>query len=111
MAETFGAVASAIGVLGVAAQCADGTRKLREFQKDVKSAKDDVGRMTDELELLTLTIASIETQMEASLQIATSVHAASALAFCQQSIKETAIILRDIGSEIDKRKTGSIRAA
>lgn len=111
MAETFGVVASAIGVLGFAAQCADGVKKLREFQKDVKNAKVDVGGMANELELLIRTIAFVETQIKVSSQIATSVNAANALKFCQQSIEETAKILQDLGAEIDKRRIGPVRAA
>ncbi|KAL1311412.1 hypothetical protein AAFC00_001574 [Neodothiora populina] len=62
MAEIFGAAASAVGVLGVVGQCIDGVRKLRQFQKDVKSAPEEVGLIADELALLTYTMKDMAVQ-------------------------------------------------
>ena len=53
MAEIFGTVTGAIGVLGVAAQCADGIRKLRAFCDDVKNAPEELAYIANELEILT----------------------------------------------------------
>lgn len=112
MADIFGAVASAIGVLGVAAQCADGIKKLRDFHRDVKGAPEEISYIADELELLTISIASIETQICRSSQNMTGVEPTGALILCQRCVTTTASIVNDLDKEITKRKTkGALKAA
>lgn len=52
MAEVFGAVASGIGIAGVAAQAIDGIRKLQAFCNDIRDAPEDIKYLTTELEIL-----------------------------------------------------------
>lgn len=111
MAEIFGVAASAIGVVGVAAQCADGIKKLREFCNDVKNAPQELSDMADELELLTHTIAGIEKQIKTCAHIPTPVSPVEALRFCQKSVQNTASIVEELSTEISRRNTGALRAA
>lgn len=110
MAE-FGAIASGIGVVGVAGQILSGIKKLRDFQKDVKNAPEDIALLADELELLTTNIASIEQQIQQYPTVAPT-SPTSALHFSQRAIVVTAMIVQDLNNEITKRKTiGSLKAA
>jgi hypothetical protein len=69
MAALFGAVASGIGIAGVAAQAIDGIRKLQNFCNDVRDAPEEITYMTNELEILLGTIAGIEVQIQRNASI------------------------------------------
>jgi hypothetical protein len=49
MAEVFGAVAGAIGVVGVAGQLLEGIKSIRGFCKDMKSAPSFISDLSQEL--------------------------------------------------------------
>lgn len=112
MAELFGTLASAVGVVGVAAQCADGIRKLREFQKDVKNAPEEIGILIEQLDVLSQTVGSIGFQIQRSVQNVGAMDMTGPLRRCCNSVASTAAIVRDLNAEIGvKRRRGALKAA
>jgi translation initiation factor 2 alpha subunit (eIF-2alpha) len=107
MAEIFGAVASGIGIAGVAAQAIDGIRKLQTFCNDVRDAPEEITYMTNELEILLGTIAGIEAQIQRNASNPTS-----ALRFVAQSVNSLNAVIQKLNVEIaQKRKLGSMKTA
>jgi cell fate (sporulation/competence/biofilm development) regulator YmcA (YheA/YmcA/DUF963 family) len=125
MAEIFGAVASGIGIAGVAAQAIDGIRKLQTFCNDIRDAPEELTYMTNELEILLGTIASIEAQIQRNASIASieaqiqrnasicqTLDSTSALRFVEQSVNALNAVIQKLNFEIaHKRKLGSIKTA
>ncbi|KAG9566298.1 hypothetical protein KCU71_g4630, partial [Aureobasidium melanogenum] len=85
MAEVFGAVASGIGIAGVAAQAIDGIRKLQAFCNDIRDAPEEIKYLTTELEILLGTIASIEAQIQRNSAMCGNMDPTTALHFVDQS--------------------------
>jgi hypothetical protein len=109
MAEVFGAVASGIGIAGVAAQAIDGIRKLQTFCND---APEEITYMTNELEILLGTIAGIEAQVQRNASICQTLNPTSALRFVAQSVNSLNAVIQKLNVEIvQKRKLGSIKTA
>jgi hypothetical protein len=112
MAEIFGAVASGIGIAGVAAQAIDGIRKLQTFCNDIRDAPEELTYMTNELEILLGTIASIEAQIQRNASICQTLNPTSALRFVEQSVNAQNAVIQKLNFEIaHKRKLGSIKTA
>jgi hypothetical protein len=112
MAEVFGAVASGIGIAGVAAQAIDGIRKLQTFCNDVRDAPEEITYMTNELEILLGTIAGIEAQIQRNASICQTLNPTSALRFVAQSVNSLNAVIQKLNVEIArKRKLDSIRTA
>jgi hypothetical protein len=112
MAEIFGAVASGIGIAGVAAQAIDSIRKLQSFCNDVRDAPGEITYMTNELEILLNTIAGIEAQIQRSTSICQPLNPTSALRFVAQSVNSLHAVIQKLNVEIaQKRKLGSIKMA
>jgi hypothetical protein len=110
MAEIFGAVASGIGIAGVAAQAVDGIRKLQTFCNDIRDAPEEIKYMTNELEILLGTIAGIEAQIQRNAS--TCLNPMSALRFVEQSVRSLNAVIQELDVEItQKRKLGSIKMA
>ncbi|GAB7350506.1 hypothetical protein MBLNU459_g1100t1 [Dothideomycetes sp. NU459] len=113
MAEVFSVVASGVGVAGVAAQFADGIRKLCQFCKDVRDAPEEVRYAINELGLLTNLLSAMEVELT-SQRTRFSAHAnyEAVLVFCQQGTEQTTTIMAELDAAISKRgKRGSLRAA
>jgi flagellar biosynthesis chaperone FliJ len=112
MAEIFGAVASGIGIAGVAAQAIDGIRKLQTFCNDVRDAPEEITYMTNELEILLGTIAGIEAQIQRNASICQTLNPTSALRFVAQSVNSLNAVIQKLNVEIaQKRKLGSMKTA
>jgi flagellar biosynthesis chaperone FliJ len=112
MAEIFGAVASGIGIAGVAAQAIDGIRKLQTFCNDIRDAPEEIKYMTNELEILLGTIAGIEAQIQRNASICQNMNPTSALRFVEQSVRSLNAVIQELNAEIaQKRKLGSLKMA
>ncbi|KAH0346429.1 hypothetical protein KCU81_g3944, partial [Aureobasidium melanogenum] len=112
MAEVFGAVASGIGIAGVAAQAIDGIRKLQAFCNDIRDAPEEVKYLTTELGILLGTIASIEAQIQKNSNLCGSMNPTPALRFVDQSVRSFNTVIERLNSEISQRRTmGSIKMA
>ncbi|KAH0382048.1 hypothetical protein KCU92_g6651, partial [Aureobasidium melanogenum] len=112
MAEVFGAVASGIGIAGVAAQAVDGIRKLQAFCNDIRNAPDEVKYLTTELEILLGTIASIEAQIQRNSTMCGNMDPTPALRFVDQSVRSLNAVIEKLNGEIaQKRMMGSMKMA
>jgi len=112
MAEVFGAVASGIGIAGVAAQAIDGIRKLQTFCNDVRDALEEIIYMSNELESLLSTIAGIEAQIQRNTSICQSLNPTPALRFVNQSVISLNTVIQKLNTEITQKRTlGSIKTA
>lgn len=112
MAEVFGAVASGIGIAGVAAQAIDGIRKLQTFCNDVRDAPEELRYMTTELELLLGTIAGVETQIQRNASMCQNLNPTPALRFVHQSVISMNAVIQKLNTEITQKRTlGSMKVA
>ncbi|CAD0085503.1 unnamed protein product, partial [Aureobasidium mustum] len=108
----FGAVASGIGIAGVAAQALDGIRRWKAFCNDVRDAPEEIKYLTDELEILLGTIASIEAQIQRNSAICRNIDPAPALRFVTQSVTSLNDIIAKFNKEIARKRTlGSMKMA
>lgn len=112
MAEIFGAVASGIGIAGVAAQAIDGIQKLQIFCNDIRDAPEEIKYMADELEILLRTIANIETQIQRNASTCQNLNPMAALHSIHQSVNSLNDVIQKLNLEIaHKRTLGSIKTA
>ena len=112
MAEIFGAVASGIGIAGVAAQAIDGIRKLQTFCNDVRDAPEEIKYLTNELEILLSTIAGIEAQIQRNASICHNLDPTPALRFVDQSVRSLNAVIQRLNVEIAQKRTlGSVKTA
>jgi hypothetical protein len=112
MAEIFGAIASGIGIAGVAAQAIDGIRKLQTFCNDVRDAPEEIEYMINELEILLNTIVAIEFQIQRNASVYSNLSPTPALRFVSQSVGSLSTVIEKLNIEIThKRKLGSIKTA
>ncbi|KAG9756548.1 hypothetical protein KCU73_g4862, partial [Aureobasidium melanogenum] len=112
MAEVFGAVASGIGIAGVAAQAVDGIRKLQAFCNDIRDAPEEIKYLTTELEILLGTIASIEAQIQRNSTLCGNMDPTPALRFVDQSVRSLNAVIEKLNGEIaQKRMMGSMKMA
>ncbi|KAG9660131.1 hypothetical protein KCU64_g3398, partial [Aureobasidium melanogenum] len=112
MAEVFGAVASGIGIAGVAAQAIDGIRKLQAFCNDIRDAPEDIKYLTTELEILLGTIASIEAQIQRNSTMCQNMDPTPALRFVDQSVRSLNAVIEKLNGEINQKRTlGSMKMA
>jgi len=112
MAEVFGAVASGIGVAGVAAQAIDSIRKLQTFCNDVRDAPEEIKYMSNELEILLSTIAGIEAQIQRNATMCQNLNPTPALRFVNQSVMSLNAVIQKLNTEITRKRTlGSLKTA
>lgn len=113
MAEVFGAIASGIGVAGVAAQFADGIRKLCQFCSDVREAPEEVRYAVNELGILTNLLSGMELQLRSQrTQRPAYENLEPVLLFCQQGTQQIAAVFGELNTEMTKRrKRSSLKAA
>lgn len=112
MAEVFGAVASGIGIAGVAAQALDGIRKLQSFCHDVRDAPEEIKYLTNELEILLGTIASIDAQIQRNSTMCQNMDPTPALRFIDQSVRSLNDVIGKLNAEIAQKRTlGSMKMA
>lgn len=112
MAEIFGAVASGIGIAGVAAQAIDGLRKLQTFCDDVLDAPEELKYLTNELEILLSTIAGIGAQIQRNASICQALNPTSALGFVEQSVRSLTAVIQKLNDDIARKRTlGSMKMA
>lgn len=112
MAELFGAVASGIGIAGVAAQAMDGIRKLHAFCRDIRDAPEELEHMANELEVLLSTINLMEIQIRQNASICHNLDPTPALRLVDQSVRSLSTVIQDLNLEIAQKGTlGSIKSA
>lgn len=112
MAEVFGAVASGIGIAGVAAQAIDGIRKLQAFCNDIRDAPEEIKYLTTELEILLGTIASIEAQIQRNSTMCQNINPTPALRLVDQSVRSLNAVIKELNAEISQKRTmGSMKMA
>ena len=112
MAEVFGAVASGIGIAGVAAQALDGVRKLQAFCNDIRDAPEEIKYLGNELEILLGTIANIEAQIQRNSAMCQIMDPTPALRFVHQSVRSLNAVIEKLNAEIaQKRMMGSMKMA
>lgn len=112
MAEVFGAVASGIGIAGVAAQAIDGIRKLQAFCNDIRDAPEEIRYMTNELEILMSTIAGIEAQIQRNASMCRNLNPTPALRLVDQSVISLNAVIQKLNAEITENRTlGSFKTA
>ncbi|CAD0082688.1 unnamed protein product [Aureobasidium vineae] len=112
MAEIFGAVASGIGIAGVAAQAIDGIRKLQAFCNDIRDAPEEIKYLTNELEILLGTIAGIEAQIQRNASMCQNMNPTPALRFVDQSVRSLNAVIEKLNAEIAQKGTlGSMTMA
>jgi hypothetical protein len=112
MAEIFGAVASGVGIAGVAAQAIDGIRKLQTFCNDVRDAPEGIKYIANELEILLGTIAGIEVQIQQNASVCQNLNPMSALRFVEQSVRFLNAVIQELNVEItQKQKLGPMKMA
>lgn len=110
MAE-FGAIASAIGVAGVAAQFADGIRKLATFCRDVRSAPEDIQYAANELEILTNLLSRMEIDLR-QRPFDGIADFSAVLKLCDLGSQQVSLLVVELGADIAKRRiNGSLKAA
>jgi predicted hydrocarbon binding protein len=88
MAEIFGAIASGIGIAGVAAQAIDGIRKLQTFCNDVRDAPEEIEYMINELEILLNTLVAIEAQIQRNASVCSNLDASFTVCPSERGILE-----------------------
>jgi hypothetical protein len=112
MAEVFGAVASGIGIAGVAAQAIDGIRKLQTFSNDMRDAPEEIKYLTNELEILLSTISGIEAQIQRNTSICRDLNPTPALRFVEESVSSLNAVIQQLQAEIAQRRMlGSTKTA
>lgn len=106
--EVFGAVASAIGVVGVTAQTVEVIKKVKDFVKEVKDAPADVKNVANELQILAKSLSGIELHVRQTRQPAFS-DPSPALLYCQQGIDQISTLVTELGDEISPRRRRGAR--
>ena len=86
----FGVIASAIGVVGVAAQTIEVITKVRSLVQEAGDAPSNIKNIAAELEILARALSGIEMQVRQTNQPAFS-DPSPALLYCQQGIKQIAV--------------------
>ncbi|THY64016.1 hypothetical protein D6C97_02782 [Aureobasidium pullulans] len=109
-AMEFGVIASAIGVIGVAAQTIEVITKVRSLVQEAKDAPSNIQNIAAELDILARTLSGIEMQVRQTNQPAFS-DPSPALLYCQQGIEQIAVSVTQLQSDIARRKKrGLLRA-
>ncbi|THW74043.1 hypothetical protein D6D19_05155 [Aureobasidium pullulans] len=80
----FGVIASAIGVVGVAAQPIEVITKVRSLVQEAEDAPSNIKNIAAELEILARALSGIEMQVRQTNQLAFS-DPSPALLYCQQA--------------------------
>ncbi|THW64167.1 hypothetical protein D6D20_03044 [Aureobasidium pullulans] len=80
----FGVIASAIGVVGVAAQTIEVITKVRSLVQEAEDAPSNIENIAAELEILARALSGIEMQVRQTNQPAFS-DPSPALLYCQQA--------------------------
>lgn len=98
-AMEFGVIASAIGVVGVAAQTIEVITKVRSLVQEAGDAPSNIKNIAAELEILARALSGIEMQVRQTNQPAFS-DPSPALLYCQQGIKQIAVSVTQLQSAI-----------
>lgn len=95
MAEVFGLAAAGIGVTPVALELAKTVKKLKDYCRDVKTARQDIHDFVDEVDALNHVLQDLE-----ALNIADCPSSSQALHRCRQLCKKANTTLSEVLTEV-----------